>query len=450
LMAAVESPGTKPAVRQAAITALVDLGGESADFFRKLDTPNQSFDVRVTALIGLAALDLPDAAKRSAALLAGANEKSDPSPLLAGLLKRDGGGEALASALSGKHLSPAIAMAALRYVESTGRDEQKLATLLRNATGASTASAKSLTKEELAKKVADVQRYGDAARGEMIFRRADTGCFKCHAIQGAGGQLGPDLGSIGAGSPVDYLIESLIEPYKAIKDGYNSVIVTTKDNDVHSGIKVSQDDTQMILRDAVNDRIVIPMSSVRSERPGGSLMPSGLIDQLPSWEQINLLRFLAELGKPGPYQSANSMVIRRWRVLAAAAEAAEKLAADTAILQSPDRAAALPWTPAYTLVSGDLPADAMASAGQAIAFARAEIDVTAPGRIGLHLADVTGLSAWIDATPIPVRTDMDLELSRGVHVLTFKIDIASRGAGLRAELRDLPGSSGAAHPLGGR
>jgi hypothetical protein len=92
----------------------------------------------------------------------------------------------------------------------------------------------------------------------------------------------------------------------------------------------------------------------------------------------------------------------------------------------------------------------MASAGQAIAFARAEIDVTAPGRIGLHVGDVTGLTVWVDATPLPVRPDMDVELSRGPHVLTFKIDLASRGAGLRAEVRDVPGSSGAAHPIGGR
>jgi putative heme-binding domain-containing protein len=448
LMSAVESPDSKPAVRQAAITALVDLGGESADFFRKLDTPTQSFDVRVATLVGLASLDLPDAAKRSAALLAAANEKSDPSRLLAGLLKRDGGGDALATALAGKRLPPAVAMAALRHVESTGRDEAKLATLLRNATGSPSVSAKLLTKEELAKKVADVQRYGDAARGEMIFRRADTGCFKCHAIQGAGGQLGPDLGSIGASSPTDYLIESLIEPNKAIKDGYDSLIVKTKDNDVHSGIKVAQDDTQMILRDAVQDRIIIPLDAVRSQRPGGSLMPTGLIDQLPSWEQINLMRFLAELGKPGPFQPGNPMVVRRWRVLPAAD--AEKVARDATVLESPERAAALPWTPAYSLVSGDLPADTMAAAGQSIAFVRAEIDVTAPGRIGVRVGDAAGLTLWVDATPQPVRPEMEIELPRGQHVLTFKVDVATRGAGLRVELRDVPRSKGAGHPVGGR
>ena len=30
-------------------------------------------------------------------------------------------------------------------------------------------------------------------------------------------------------------------------------------------------------------------------------MPTGLIDHLPDWERTNLLRFLSELGKPGPF-----------------------------------------------------------------------------------------------------------------------------------------------------
>jgi putative heme-binding domain-containing protein len=448
LMKAAEEPETKAAVRRAAITTLVELGGESADFFRRLDSPNAAFEVRAATIVGLASLDLKDAAKRAADLLAAAPADADPSPLVAGFLQRDGGANALASALSPKRLPPRLATAALRHVESTGRDEKSLTDYLRNAAGISVTSSKKMSKDELARRVADVLRYGDAARGEMIFRRSDTSCFKCHAIQGAGGQLGPDLGSIGASSPVDYLIESLVEPNKAIKDGYDSVILKTKDSDVHSGIKISQDDTNVILRDAINDRIVVPTANVRSERSGGSLMPMGLIDHLPSWEQVNLLRFMAELGKPGPYQAGSTSIVRRWRVLPGSG--AEQLAADQSALESPPRDAALPWTPAYSLVSGDLPLDAMATEGQQVAFARAEIDVTAPGKIGLRIADVTGLTLWVNGALHAISPDLTLDLPRGPHTLTFKIDVAARGQGLRVELRDVPGSAGAARPVGGR
>ena len=59
-------------------------------------------------------------------------------------------------------------------------------------------------------------KRGDPTRGEAVFRRKDLACFKCHAIAGAGGQVGPDLASVGASAPVDYLIDSLLQPNKAI------------------------------------------------------------------------------------------------------------------------------------------------------------------------------------------------------------------------------------------
>jgi putative heme-binding domain-containing protein len=247
---------------------------------------------------------------------------------------------------------------------------------------------------------------------------------------------------------VDYLVESLLDPNKAIKDGYNSVVVATTDGNVQNGIKVSQDATQMILRDAINDRIVIAKANVKSERPGGSLMPTGLIDHLPDWERTNLLRFLSELGKPGPFGSGNPMLIRRWRVRPAAA--ADALAHDAAPLASPDRAAALPWAPAYSLVNGDLPADAMAADGQAVAFVRGEIEVTAAGRIAIRVNDVKGLSMWIDEKPTDAKGEVEADLAAGLHAITFRVELGVRAAGLRAELRDVSGSSGHARPVGGR
>jgi hypothetical protein len=233
-----------------------------------------------------------------------------------------------------------------------------------------------------------------------------------------------------------------------VKDGYQAVIVTTKDNDVHSGIKLSQDERQMILRDAVQDRIVIPLAQVKNERPGASLMPTGLTDALPGWEFLNLVRFLSELGKPGPYANDPAPLVRRWRVLPA--KAVEKLIADPSPLASPEQAAKLPWAPAYSLVSGQFPPDAMAEAGQQVAVVRAEIDVTTAGQVGLHIGQTRGLAMWIDEAPIDVKPDVQVQLTAGVHRVTFKVDVGERGQGLRLEVRDLPGSGAHARPVGGR
>ena len=298
--------------------------------------------------------------------------------------------------------------------------------------------------------IQDVQAKGDAARGELVFRRTDMSCFQCHAIGGAGGQLAPDLRAIGASSPIDYLIDSLIDPNKAIKDGYQSLVIATKSGDVFSGIKVSQDDKQIVLRDAVQDRLSIPIASIRKQRPGGSLMPAGLGDLLTRGEFLDLIKFMSELGKPGAYQPDNALLVRRWRVLDA--KASERLAADTAALQSPEAAAALPWQPAYSMVSGVLPMNAIAlSKTQSAAFVRGEIDVTSPGRIALSIGDANGLRLWVDGKSVEIKENVELDLARGVHALTFKVDLSQRGPdGLRVELRDIAGSGGHAQPMGGR
>src|SRR5256885_271186 len=68
--------------------------------------------------------------------------------------------------------------------------------------------------EELHKLMAAVRESGARPGGEAIYRRADQACSKCHAIGGAGGQVGPDLISLGASAQIDYLVESILEPSK--------------------------------------------------------------------------------------------------------------------------------------------------------------------------------------------------------------------------------------------
>ena len=102
-------------------------------------------------------------------------------------------------------------------------------------------------------------------------------------------------------------------------------------------------------------------------------------------------------------------------------------------------------------MSGDLPREVFApGAGTNAAFARCDIDVTAPGRIGLRLNSPAGLKLWVDGQAVEVKQDTDINLQRGVHAFTFQIDPAARGAEpLRVELREVPGSAGAAQPVGG-
>ena len=454
--AAAVGPHGDVAAAEAGIRALAELGGEqSAAFLRRFaqsDTPPR---LRSMVIEGLASLDLKAAAAEAADLLSKATgdpnpPNADPGAVLGTFLQREGGAEALAAALEGKKLPPDVAKLGLRYVNKTGRDDPALTTRLREAAGLA-AERPPPTAQELAALVTEVQQKGDPARGEAVFRRAEASCFQCHAIGGAGGSLGPDLRAIGASAPVDYLIESILTPDKAIKEGYHSVVVATKDGQVYNGIKVGEDERQVVLRDATRDRIPLAKADIRRQREGRSLMPAGLADVLTHGEFIDLVRFLSELGKPGGQYAATNApgVIRRWRVLDP--DSANAAHVNDRLLEPGSIDSGLTWLPAYANAAGVLPADAWVRAKHnPVAFARGEIEVTAPGRVALHLNDPTGLSVWVNGRPVEAKPQLELDLPRGVHTAVFKIDLNARGrTPLRAEVRDQPGSTGHAQPVGG-
>ena len=177
--------------------------------------------------------------------------------------------------------------------------------------------------------------------------------MKCHAIGGAGGQVGPDLASIGASAQVDYLVESILLPNKAIKENYHSLAIATDDGRVITGVKVRQTPDQLILRDGEDREIMVPLASIEEQTAGGSLMPAGLIETMTRSELVDLVRFLSELGKAGPFAIGNAPVVRRWQVLAPNPQVLEVGRRDSvfALATNPS----LAWTPAYSTVSGTLP-----------------------------------------------------------------------------------------------
>ena len=62
---------------------------------------------------------------------------------------------------------------------------------------------------------------GDAARGqELFFNASGVSCKDCHQVAGRGGAIGPDLSQIGKKYDRAGLLESLLEPSKAIEPKY--------------------------------------------------------------------------------------------------------------------------------------------------------------------------------------------------------------------------------------
>jgi putative heme-binding domain-containing protein len=431
---------TSEGLRQAAIDGLAALGGPES--VAKLDELSRDGhgSARRMALIALASVDLAKAAKNAPDVLKTLKDGEGAAEVYDAFIQRKNGATLLASALTGQQLPADTAKVGVRAVRISGREAPALTDALTIA-GKLKFGAKALTDAEMKVMVADVQKSGDAARGEAIFRRKDQLCMKCHAIAGSGGQVGPDLSSVGASAPVDYLIDSVLLPNKSVKENYHAMLVTTQQGLSYTGIKVQESPVMLVLRTADDKEISIPIKDIDERKMGGSLMPDGLTDVLTRGEFVDLIRFLSELGKVGSYSVSKARLVRRWQALTAAPNIG------AAAFDDPS----LRWDSVYSTVAGLLPlGDLPRLEGGTTAVVRCQVEASTPGPVVLRLNTARALRLWLDRKPIEVKDATELNLTAGVHTLTFAVDLGQRKEALRCELEDQPGSAARVRVVGGK
>jgi putative heme-binding domain-containing protein len=434
--------GSAAGRRGAAAQALAGLGGaESIRQLEALAVGDRPYPVRADALAGLAILDVRKAAALAVPLLRQpVNPGQDPSELFAAFLQRAGGPAALAAALKGQAPSADAAKVGMRVQVGMGVQATDLWVILQSASG-EVGKARKLDAAEMSRLTELAHKQGDPARGEAVFRRPALGCVKCHALAGAGGMVGPDLATVGSSGPIDYLIESILLPSKVIKDGYTTVLVVTKDGRAYTGILLRESPREVVLRDSIRNEIVIPRGEIEERHTGMSLMPDGLDRTLTDAELADLVRFLSELGRPGPYGPSQTQVARRWQTLVA--PAASLLALEDAALgktlQEDNR---LSWGSVYTFFSGHLPLAEVAGKDRALALLRCQVEVATAGKLELVLNDAEGCKLWVDGKAVPVAARVGLDLSQGLHTLAWRLDLGKRKDGsLRCELAVPTGSA---------
>ncbi len=445
LTASAQSPDVPVDVRAACIAALARFGSaEDKATLTKLMTGDSFFKPRLAAVTALATLDRRAAAAGAAQLLADMPKAVDPSFLIGVFLLSKDGPKELAAALGGKTLNPDLAKLAIRAIESSGQSLPELVAAFR-AAGRLDAK-RQWSAAEINQLVAEVQQHGDPARGELVFRRANLSCVKCHAIGGAGGHVGPDLVSIGASAQVDYLIESLLEPNKKIKENYHSLIVETNEGRLLTGVNVGKTNQHLILRDAEDREIRIPLDEIASEENGASLMPAGLTDALTGTEFADLVRFLSELGKEGPFSLGQRQWVRRWEA-ALPTEANADFVRHNSVGAVAEPDAAIQWGPLYSTVAGklpvhDIPALVIPARGLNTGIVRFRIEVTTPGAVQLNWNSTDALNVWLDGQPVELANGTTVaDLARGMHVVTVATDLEHRHEDVQVELLEAAGSN---------
>lgn len=350
---------------------------------------------------------------------------ADIAPVVRAFLARQGGAEDLASRLQNSALSQDGARLVLRTIYAAGRSDESLVAFLTERAGLQ-AESEPWTAERMASEVELVLTQGDPARGEAVFRRADLNCFNCHALSGAGGQVGPELGPVGASSPPDYLIHAIINPAQDVKEVYTVHKVMTIDGLLVSGVKVSESAETLVLRDAEGKTHVIPQEDIDASVEGGSLMPSGLKVLMTDQEFHDLIAFLSVLGKPGPYVVRSRNTVQRWKVTSAKMIGLTEAVAGTSDgMQVASQVPLDTWPSLYAKVAGGLPLEEVASAAtdeegasQSL-FLRAELNVVVAGEVGFVWQGPEA-EIWIDQTPW-TGNDQSFALEPGNHTLTVRL-----------------------------
>lgn len=451
LQKAAADPKSPLDLRKSALDGLAEFGTPAAKAtIAELAAKSEPLGFRYRATAALARLDSAAGAEAAAAALAVGDAKESPAELLSAFLARKDGPDKLAAALGKVKLTQDVAKTALRLMYAQGRSDAKLSDELSKQAGVASdpppptpADIKKLAEEVLAK--------GDASRGEQIFRRAELSCNKCHAISQAGGQVGPDLSAVGAISPADFVVTSILLPDAAIKEAYITKVIATVDGEVFTGIQIDRDDQRVKIRDATGKEIVVAIADIEEEAEGKSLMPKGLVKFLTHQEFLDLARFISELGKPGPYAINTQKTINRWRVLRPvppelAAEVPNVEIVRAKLIDAPaDR-----WQPAYALVAGDLPLAELAEPGQKVLYLQNEVEVLDGGPFQIVLDSAEGVTTWVQAEPFEGVAAISRDLPPGKYKILYRVDLAKRsGKSLKVSLKPLPGSPARFQPVVG-
>lgn len=442
--------------RRAALEGLVAMGGSLAQStLDALLSPKSPAAFRRDAIIVYTTVKPDDAAAKAAEFLPSATPDEELLDLFAAFVNRKGGSSVLAKALGGKKLTPDVAKIGLKAVRANGQPADDLVAALTKSAGLD-APRKPPTDAEVKALAADALKTGDAARGEAIYRRRELQCLACHAYGGAGGQVGPDMTSIGASAQPDYLVDSLLLPHKAIKEGYDVTRVVTNDEKVLQGIKIREADGLLVLRTAEDKELTIPVKDIAERsKSTKSLMPEGLTDQLTKQDFADLTKFLSELGKVGGnYAPSKARVVRRWQVIEpTGANLNAFRRARVSAAAEPDNS--FTWSGAYAKVSGDLPLAELPkftvwndTAPQSVI--RFQLDVTAAGAAKLKLNSVAGLTVYVGNTPVEPKPETVLDLKTGVQTVTVLIDRSKRTEDVRIELEDVDKSPARVAVVGGK
>ena len=450
LKSVIVAESTGADIRSASVSALVGIGSRDA---RKalvdMATSNLSKAIRIAVAAGYANAQPKPAVPLVVDLLVGLEPEDDGVALVQPYLSKTELPELLAEGLKGKELNAEVATALLRRVSTASIDTAGLQAAMQEEAGIEPVD-QALDEAEMRAMVEFVETYGEPHRGEDVYRRDALLCTVCHAIGGSGGSLGPDFTSIGASAQMDYLIDSLLQPQKQIKEGFHVVMVTKKDGSVVAGKLASQNENTITLQDAADQLIEIPKSAIASQEISPiSLMPPGLTQTLRKDEFADLIKFMSLLGKEGDFKVTANRYVRTFRYLddKDGDSGYADLVRHKPMVHVTSGDPQLIWLPTYSKTNGVVPLDELSAlrrqGRETYNYLQFQLDAKSPGDTILQFNDPEGLVVFVGEEEVEViNKDTLISLKPGINIITVAAHTWKRkDRTLRIEVLDAPSNA---------
>jgi putative membrane-bound dehydrogenase-like protein len=135
---------------------------------------------------------------------------------------------------------------------------------------------------------------GSVRRGQDVFANVETSlCMKCHRLGKKGGKIGPDLTGVGSRFSRVHLIESILEPSRAIAPSYGTYVVVLQNGQVLTGVKTVETADLLTLGTTEGKSIEIlrrEIDVIRQQQK--STMPEDVEKRLSEREFLDLIAFL--------------------------------------------------------------------------------------------------------------------------------------------------------------
>ena len=137
---------------------------------------------------------------------------------------------------------------------------------------------------------------GNAENGKKIFiEHPAAACYRCHAVAGAGGEVGPKMDGVATRVTADYILQSIVDPNAKIAEGFENLLIELTDGRYVAGIIKKETDTEVVVASPEDGMMTLKKSEIKSRERGASGMPEGIMDILSKQELRDVIAYLQSL-----------------------------------------------------------------------------------------------------------------------------------------------------------